>query len=165
MRSRLQSLLVAHGALVFLLGMAAGFPYALVLLHGLATSPPGTVDAPVPGDVRGWRMAHFEGILHGTLLIAVAAAMPRVSASTRVQTIIAWTLVATAWCNVVASFIGPLFGGRGLALGGGFANDLMFVLFTVAVVTVIVAMALVARGSFRAARIQGTAERPPETEG
>jgi hypothetical protein len=165
MRSRLQSVLVAHGALVFLVGMVAGFPFALLVQHGLETSPPGTSPLPpVPGDVRGWRMAHLEGILNGVLLIAVGAVLPRLSLSARAQTVLAWSLLVTAWGNMVASVIGPLFGGRGLALGGGIANDLMFVLFTVAVVTVIVAMALVARGAFRAAAIEGGAGRVPDAE-
>jgi hypothetical protein len=167
MRSRLQSLLVAHGALVFLVGMVAGFPFAMILLDGMQVSPP---DRPsVPGDVRGWRMAHLEGILNGVLLIAVAAVLPRLSLSTRAQSILGWSLIVTAWGNMIASLIGPLFGGRGLALGPGIANNVMFVLFTVAVVTVILAMVLVARGAFRAAAIQrsaaGGAGRTPEAEG
>jgi hypothetical protein len=165
MRSRLQSLLVAHGALVFLVGMLAGFPFALVVLHGMEVSPPGEAGASLPGDVRGWRMAHLEGILNGILLIAVAAVLPRLSLSTRAQSVLAWSLVVTAWGNMIASVIGPLLGGRGLALGGGIANDVMFVLFTVAVVTVIVAMALVARGALRAAAIEGGAGRMPDAEG
>jgi hypothetical protein len=166
MRSRLQSLLVAHGALVFLVGMLAGFPFALLVQHGLEVSAPGTAAGPpVPGDVRGWRMAHLEGVLNGVLLIAVAAVLPRLSLSTRAQTVLAWLLIVTAWGNMIASVIGPIFGGRGLALGGSIANSLMFVLFTVAVVTVIVAMVLVARGALRAAAIEGGAGRTPDGEG
>jgi hypothetical protein len=165
MRSRLQSLLVAHGALVFLAGMLAGFPFALIVLHGMEVSPPGSTDVAPPGDVRGWRMAHLEGILNGILLIAVAAVLPRLSLSARAQSILGWCLIVTAWGNMIASLVGPLFGGRGLALGGGIANDVMFVLFTVAVVTVLVAMALVARGALRAAAIEGGAGRMPDAEG
>jgi hypothetical protein len=53
---------------------------------------------------------------------------------------------------MIASLVGPLFGGRGLEFGGGVANSLMYVLFVVAIVAVVVAMALVSVGAFRRAR-------------
>ena len=166
MRSRLQSLLVAHGALVFLVGLVAGFPFAFLILGRVELWPiPGHVDVTMPGDVRGWRMAHLEGILNGVTLMAVAGVLPRLSLWVRSLRIITWTLIVTAWGNQIASVIGPIFGGRGLAFGGGAANSLMFLLFTTAVVTVIVAMALVARGAFRAAAIERGAAATPDAEG
>src|SRR5439155_19842599 len=105
----LQSLLIASGALVFLLGMLAGFPFTLVALG----TPVG------PGDVRGWRMAHLEGILNGLLLIAVAAVAPRLTLTARWQSVLAWSLLLTAWPNTIASILGPAFGGRGLTFGPG----------------------------------------------
>lgn len=144
MNERLRSSMVANGALVFLLGMLAGFPFALVLVPELSLQP-----APVPGDVRGWRMAHLEGILNGLTLIAVAAVADRLRLSTRSQRVVAWGLIATAWGNMIASLIGPLVGGRGLTFGGGVANSLMYVLFMLAVVTVLVAMGLVFVGALR----------------
>ena len=51
--------------------------------------------------------------------------------------------------------IGPVFGARGLEFGDGVANSLMYLLFVVAIVAVMVAMALVARGAFAAARHVG----------
>jgi hypothetical protein len=64
MSPRLQSTMVAHGALVFLAGMAAGFPFAFVLLQKGVLWPLPALDWTPPGDVRGWRMAHLEGILN-----------------------------------------------------------------------------------------------------
>jgi hypothetical protein len=52
----------------------------------------------------------------------------------------------------VASVIGPICEVRGLQYGDGFANTLMYLLFVVAIVTVMIAMCLVARGAFAAAR-------------
>jgi hypothetical protein len=150
---RLRSLMVAHGALVFLLGMAAGFPFAFVILGKIVLWPfPGAAAWNGPGDLRGWRMAHLEGILNGLLLFAVAAVAPRVSLGARAQRIVGWSLIVTAWGNMIASLVGPLFGGRGLEFGDGFANGLMYVLFVIAVVAVIVAMVLIAAGGFRRAR-------------
>src|SRR5262245_24239118 len=119
MSERLQSLMIASGALVFLLGMLAGFPFTLVVLG----TPVG------PGDVRGWRMAHLEGILNGLTLIAVASVAPRLHLSARTHSVLAWSLILTAWANTIASIMGPLLGGRGLTFGPGLVNDLMFILF------------------------------------
>jgi hypothetical protein len=145
MPRRLQRLLVAHGALVFLVGLAAGVPFAMLEVHATIDStgaPP-----PVPGDVRGWRMAHLEGILNALTCFAGVAVGPYLRLSERGAAVLAWSLIATAWGNTVASVIGPLFGGRGLVPGGGVANSLMYVLFVVAVITIVVAMVLVYRGA------------------
>jgi hypothetical protein len=149
MPRRLQRLLVVHGALVFLAGLLAGFPFALLEIHaqtlGASPEPP-----PVPGDVRGWRMAHLEGVLNGLTLFAGAAIGPYLRLSPRAHAVLAWSLVITAWGNIVASFIGPLFGGRGLVPGLSVSNTLMYVLFLVAVITIVVAMCLIVRGAHTA---------------
>ena len=145
MNHRLRSLLVVHGALIFLVGMAAGFPFAMLLLAGDGT-------ASVPGDVRGWRMAHLEGVLNGITLIAVAGVGRDMSLTRRTQLIVFWSLLLTGWGNMIASIIGPVFGSRGLTFGGGIANSLMYLLFMAAVVAVIVAMVVAVLGAWRAAR-------------
>jgi hypothetical protein len=151
MAPRFQSLLVANGALVFLLGMVAGFPFAFVLLGKVVLWPiPGSVDWTMPGDARAWRMAHLEGILNGLTLIAVAAVGPRLALGERGQRWLAWSLLVTAWGNMIASLVGPIFGGRGLEVAEGNANNLMYVLFVIAIVAVVIAMILVFRGAVRA---------------
>jgi hypothetical protein len=92
-------------------------------------------------------MAHLEGILNGLTLWAIAAIAPQLRLSGGSARIIAWTLIVTAWGNIVASVIGPIFGGRGLEFGGGVANSLMYLLFVAAVVAVMIAVALVFRGA------------------
>lgn len=61
MSKRNSSNLVLHGALVFLAGMAAGFPYAIAVVTGVGEA----AEAYNPEAVRAWRMAHMEGILNG----------------------------------------------------------------------------------------------------
>jgi hypothetical protein len=151
MDRRLQSLMIANGALVFLAGLIAGFPWAFLLIGKVVLWPiPGAIEWSVPGDVRAWRMAHLEGILNGLTLIAVAAVGERLALGETAQRIVAWGLVVTAWGNVVASIIGPLSGGRGLVFGGGVANSVMYLLFVAAIVAVMVAMWLVFVGARRA---------------
>jgi hypothetical protein len=141
---RLQRLMIAHGALVFLIGMAAGFPFGFAIL---AEAAPDAAAWQPPGDVRGWRMAHLEGVLNGLTLIAVAAVADKLRLSATLCAVVAWGLIITSWGNMIASIIGPVFGGRGLEFGGGVSNSLMFVLFMIAVLTVIASMAIVVKGA------------------
>lgn len=148
MTPRMQSTMIANGALVFLVGMVAGFPYAFVIIEKIALWPiPGSIDWAPPGDVRAWRMAHLEGILNGLTLIAVGAAGGRLKITRRAELIIGWGLIITSWGNISASVIGPLFGGRGLEFGGGISNSLMYLLFVLAIGVVIAAMIVVYRGA------------------
>lgn len=153
MSDRSRTLLIAHGALVFLAGLLAGFPFAFYELGKIALWPIiGDIAITMPGDTRAWRMAHLEGILNGLVLFAVAAFAPLLRLGRRESTALTWTLVVTAWGNTIAAILGPFTGGRGLELAGSFANRLMFLLFTASVVAVIAAMIIVARGAFRRLR-------------
>ncbi len=145
MNKNMQMTLVGHGALIFLLGMLAGFPFASVLVASLE---PGGIAA-WPGDVRAWRMAHMEGALNGMLMIAVAAAMTHVTMTARVQGIIFWGLIVTGWGNIIASIVSAMTGGRGLGFTGLDWNSLTFTLFMAAIVGVVLAMAAVAWAAFR----------------
>lgn len=138
--------LIFHGALVFLVGMAAGFPYAFAVLESLAE------DAALgaAGAVRGWRMAHLEGILNGVLLIAVGGAGRTIKLSARLERVLVYGLIITAWGNMIASVVGPIYGVRGLEPGQSGPNMLMYTLFMVAVLTVVVSLSLVARGAWAA---------------
>jgi hypothetical protein len=146
----LRARLIVHGALVFLVGLLAGFPFAFFELGKITLWPlPGEIAVSLPGDVRGWRMAHLEGILNGLTLFAVAACFAYLRLTERAQRVLTWSLIITAWGNAIASLLGPLSSGRGLEFGGGVANSIMYLLFVAAVVAVIVAMVLVCRGALR----------------
>ena len=144
MNERLQRVMIANGALVFLVGMAAGFPFGFAILAEAAPDAGGWTP---PGDVRGWRMAHLEGVLNGLTLIAVAAAGDKLKLSASLQSLVAWGLIITSWGNMSASIIGPVFGGRGLEFGGTASNSIMFIVFMAAVLTVIASMATVFKGA------------------
>lgn len=148
MIDRLQLRVIAHGALVFMLGLLAGFPFAFVILGKIVLWPiPGAAAWNGPGDLRGWHMAHLEGILNGLTLFGVAAILPRLRLGETSVKIVAWGLIITAWGNIVASLIGAMFGGRGLEFGGSVSNSLMYLLFVLAVGTVMVAIGLVYWGA------------------
>ena len=144
MDTRLQARLVFHGATVMLLGLLLGFPFGLVILGSLS------------GSERAWRMAHLEGLLNGMLVIAIAAVAPRLRLGARQATLLAWTLLVTAYGNTVAAALGAVFGVRGLAPGGTVVNTAVYALFMIAVATVAIALGLVAAG----ARSGGGTEPP-----
>jgi hypothetical protein len=132
------SLLAAHAAIVLLIGLIVGFPFATATTAG--------------GDVRAWRMAHLEGLLNGLLMLGVAAASPFLTLGPRAQGLLYWTLLLTGYGNALASWLAAGSGERGLAPGGALANNVVFAGFMVAVATVIVASVVIAIGGFRAAR-------------
>ena len=141
--------MIAHGALLFLAGMVAGFPFVFHILGHVELWPiPGSLDIQIPGDYRGWRMAHLEGILNGLLLIGVAAVGMRLSLGEAAARWVGWGPIVCGWGNVTASFIGPLTGTRGLSFTGFGWNTLVFLLFMLAIVAVFVAMTLVFRGAW-----------------
>lgn len=143
-----QRTLVAHGALVFLLGMAAGFPFAFEILGRFELWPlPWTVEFDMPGDLRGWRMAHLEGILNGLLLISVAAVGSHLRLGTRGAAWVTRGLLVCAWGNILASWIGPLTQTRGLAFSGISWNSIVYLLFVAAIIGVLGAMIAVFIGA------------------
>ena len=148
MTERDRRTLVAHGAAVFLLGMAAGFPFAFEILGRFELWPlPFRVEFEMPGDVRGWRMAHLEGILNGLLLIAVAAVGHLLTLGPRGAAWVTRGLLVCAWGNITASWIGPLTETRGLHFGGFGWNGLVYLLFVAAIVGVLGAMVAVFVGA------------------
>ena len=152
MNERDQRTLVAHGALVFLLGMAAGFPLAFEILGRVEMWPiPASVSVEMPGDYRGWRMAHLEGVLNGLLLISVAAVGSHLRLGARGAAWVTKGLLVCAWGNITASWIGPLSETRGLAFTGLSWNSLVYLLFVAAIVGVVGAMIAVFSGARRAA--------------
>jgi hypothetical protein len=134
-----------------LLGMAAGFPLAFEILGRIELWPvPGSVAVDMPGDLRGWRMAHLEGILNGVLLMTVAAIGPLLRLGSRGAAWVTRGLLVCAWGNIVASWIGPLSETRGLAFTGITWNSLVYLLFVAAIVGVLGAMVAILVGARRA---------------
>ncbi len=137
-KHRLQ--LALHGTWVILLGLAAGVPYALVVTGRLA------------GEERAWRMAHAEGIQNGLLMLAVASVAGLVHLDETRSKWCAWSLVVAGYGNVLASMIGASTGHRGLDLAMPLANVVVYGLFVVAIVGVVTALVILARGAHAALR-------------
>lgn len=140
MEASLRARLVQHGAIVILLGLLAGFPYAFVVTGQMA------------GEERAWRMAHMEGLLNGMLALLAAGVWDALALSAGQRRWLALSLLVAAYGNVIASILGASFGVRGLALGGPAMNSVVYLLFVVAIVGVLAGVALLIVGGARAAR-------------
>jgi hypothetical protein len=137
LETRVRSSLVAHGVIVIVLGLLAGFPFALVISGDLA------------GEVRAWRMAHLEGVLNGLVLVAIGAAGGLIALSPGQGRCLHVSLLVAGYGNVVAATLGAAFGVRGLTPAGPASNLVVFVLFTAAIIGVLLGLALAAFGALR----------------
>ena len=117
MEPRATRRLTFHGAVVTLVGLLAGIPYAMV-----ATGR-------VVGSERAWRFAHVGNILGGIFLLAVAGVADRLDLVPARRTLLVWSLV------------------RGLIPGGSLANTLVYVLLAVGAAGALLGMGLLALGS------------------
>ena len=137
MEMRWRAHMVLHGALVVVIGLLAGLPYAFVLTGAMA------------GEERAWKMAHLEGVLNGLMLVAVGAAGDAIALSKRQSRWLEWSLIVAAYGNVLGATLGAISGERGLAPEGPLANFAVYALFMVAVVAVLAGLGLAAVGAFR----------------
>ena len=140
MEHAMRARLIYNGAIVILLGLLAGFPYALVVTGQMA------------GEERAWRMAHMEGLLNGMLALLAAGVWDAIVLSARQRRWLALSLIVAAYGNAVASILGASFGVRGLALGGPAMNSVVYLLFVIAIVGVLAGVVLLIRGGARALR-------------
>jgi hypothetical protein len=129
-----------HGTVVILLGLLAGFPYALVVTGAMG------------GEERAWKMAHGEGIQNGLVILAVAGIGGRLALDERRSALCASALIAAGYGNVIASMIGAFSGNRGLAFALPVANLVVYFLFIVAIVGVLAGLGLVVSGARAAMR-------------
>jgi hypothetical protein len=120
MSERLRVLLAAHGAGLWITAVLIGWMYMFMLLEEIVLFPliP-SIDIEIPGDRRGWNMAHMEGVTNGLLLMGLAALAPLLTLSERESRVLFWAAVITAWGFTLGAWANALAGTRGLAFDGG----------------------------------------------
>jgi hypothetical protein len=93
--------------------------------------------------------------LNGFVVLLAAAVGDWLALTPRQYAWLAWSLIAAAYGNVVASVLGATFGVRGLSLAPPVTNIVMNLLFWVAIAGILAGVGLVivgARNAVRAAR-------------
>lgn len=158
MNERQRQVLIVNGVALLVGSVLVGWVFFFFLLKQVVLWPVvPSVPVEIPGDERGWRMAHMEGITHGLLLLALGAIGGRLHLGPRAARWLQWSALVQAWLFFLPSAFGPLAGVRGLAFGGGpfgggVANDLMYVSGWPAVIAVHVMLVLLAIGAVRGLR-------------
>ena len=89
MTRRRSALLVCNAALALFATCLVGVPY------GEARKEEKGQDTwfDVPGEVSQWRLAHAEGLMNAILVIALAAALTRITLARRSESVIFWSLI------------------------------------------------------------------------
>ncbi|TDI89650.1 MAG: hypothetical protein E2O58_11975 [Gammaproteobacteria bacterium] len=113
-------LLVANGIGLWITAVLVGWMYMFMLLGEIELFPliP-SIDVQIPGEARGWNMAHLEGVTNGLLLMAIAAIAPLLVLGARQRRWLFWSAVVTGWGFTVPAWANALAGTRGLAFDGG----------------------------------------------
>lgn len=153
MNERQRQVLIVNGIGLLIGAIAVGWVFFFFLLKEVVLWPiPGSLPVAIPGDERGWRMAHMEGLTNGLMLLGIAAIGGRLRLSVRHARWLVWSSLVTAWLFFLPAAFGPMVGARGLAFGGGpfgggIANDIMYVCGWPPVLAVHVMLFLLFRGA------------------
>ncbi len=157
-----RTLLILNGVGLLITAVLAGWLYFIMLLEGIRLWPfIEFITAEVPGDRRGWNMAHMEAITNGTLLIVTALIAPYVNLSALGTKVLFWTTLTYGWLFTLPAIANAWFGTRGLAFGGGpfeggFINDVIFLFGWPSFASVHIAFPLLAFGVWKHYRSLGS---------
>tara|TARA_R110000772_G_scaffold267850_1_gene392812 strand:+ start:4533 stop:4985 length:453 start_codon:yes stop_codon:yes gene_type:complete len=131
---RYHRLLILNASLILMLGLLTGFGYGQHVIAEVS----GTLSS-IPGDIRGWRMAHLECLLNSLLILAIAGAIRPLQFSAKISGSIFWGLIVCGWSNAIASTLSTITGGRGTEFTGLDWNSVNHILFVAGVIAIFVA--------------------------
>ena len=160
MTKRHQSLMIGHGAIVLLIGLLMGYGFIFRLIGEINLWPiPGHWPFEMPGDDRAWRAAHTGNILNGLMAMAGGVCLPYARLKAGTEKFVTWSFVLAIWGNVgfyVFAALGAT--GRGLTFGpnkfggGDLLSTFNFLVGYPGAIVLPIAVFLLARGAFAAAR-------------
>jgi hypothetical protein len=96
-----QRRMVAHGAIVILIGLAAGFGLVISLIGGFEVFPGTIVQFTFPGDPSAWARTHVGGLLNGILVIAGALVIHAMGLPQKTASRLYWMFVGTGYANTL----------------------------------------------------------------
>lgn len=133
MIARLQLHVILHGAIVLTIGLLCGLPFGAVA-------------------ARAWRVAHAGGAALGVMLIAIAAVLPRLRLTDLAASLLAWSLIASAYSFTGGVVLAAITGARGLQAAGSAADVIVFLDYLVGALGTLVAVGLTIAGAATALR-------------
>lgn len=142
--------MVAHGAIVILIALAAGFGLVISLIGGFEVFPGTIVEFEFPGDPSAWARTHAGGIMNGLLVFAGALITHAMDLPQKTASRLYWMLVGTGYANT-AFYWGALFApSRAVTFGDnrlgdtnlagilGFAPALVFAFITMIAMVILI---------------------------
>ena len=103
-----QRRMIAHGAVVILIALLAGFGLVISLIGGFEVFPGTIIEFEFPGETGAWARAHTGGILNGLLVIAIALVVHSMGLAGKAASRLFWMIVGTGYANT-AFYWGALF--------------------------------------------------------
>jgi hypothetical protein len=156
--SGVQKRMIGHGAVVMMIGMAAGTGLLISLLGGLELIPGSIIQFGIPGSSDAWVRAHIGGMMNGMLIMLVAVLAAALAVSDAVGSRLAWMLIGTGYANTLFYWAALLAPNRALSIAdnrwgeSNLASIIGLVPALVFVVIAFIAMFILMRQAFASAR-------------
>ncbi len=138
-----------HAFIVIFIGATAGFAWLISLAGYLQLWPLPPIDISVPDQKELWRNAHTGPIVHGMLVVLVAAISPILKLTKRESKFLVIAGLLEVWGNAFGFSAAPFTSNRGLTPTGSFINLFSYFTFYVAVLGALVVVILGIVGSYR----------------
>jgi len=151
-REHLRCALLNGIAVIFAGMMTAGLALTAVVMRDVYHM---AIAEGMPGDYRGWLMAHLEGLLNGLLVMAMAGAATLRPLPARRSRVLMWSLIVMGWGNFIGALLAPVFSVRGMAYNGDIANDVVTGIFSVAFIGTLISFYILIRALSGAGRLAG----------
>lgn len=128
-----------NGLVMIALAMvAAGFPLIWAVGREFYHSPQ---PINLPGDSAAWLSAHMIALMSGMVVIIVAQVTRLKPMARRAERLLSFALLVAGWGNTIGSLAAPLLGVRGIEFDWDWANNVLVVLFGLAAMGIIYAIA------------------------
>lgn len=146
--------MVGHGAIVMIIGLAAGFGLVMSLIGGFEIFPGSILTFEIPGDSSAWARAHAGGIMNALMIFGGAWLIGGLSLPDGSAKHISWMLVGAGYANTLFYYSAIFSETRALTLGDNrfgetnIAGMIGFVPAFVFAAITIVAFAIIAKHAF-----------------
>lgn len=130
--------IVFHGAIVLMLGMLSGIPFAMTILEY------------IPGNSADWKLSHMEGLINGLLMLAVAACGGLLSFSVIQARLLYWSILFTGYSNALYGWARGLSGETGLDFAPPIGNQIAALLGGLPIFTAFCVVIMLMIGSYKA---------------
>jgi len=116
--------LLFHGVIILLFALIAGFPYAKSILKKEADN-----------IIFAWRVAHAALTMGGMLLMLVAVILTFINMSVTLMWVISLLFITSGYAFLLALYLSPISGHRGLIYRGNFSAKLVYLSNTLGAIT------------------------------